>query len=518
MENKDSFERFFQDRLTKEPVLAEDWNTPSELPWENAKIFFPKKKKKRRGFIFFYSMALLSLLAAGIIGSPNMNEYLDLSNGKVVDSALQSNQPEKTANDQNELELRNQDKVSTALISGSTIKDVANDELENLSDAEEAASPSDSKQLIIQSQKDKVEVSQGVALASATNNQRFAKSKNGQEGKGEIIQFNSAPQSATYNLIGGEINSDAPIVNQESTNLIVKKEDSMGGGSITIDGAEQLETSIIPVQLINLLPSLPVASLSVSMANPTSKPSKIIPVTQPDPDQYRWATGISTFRLFSDPFVFTELNNPNQVRSSYHNFNFWLTRSLGKKWSINSGFRNVKFDIDVSIAFEDSFDAREPGESISRSFQEEADVLTIGNSSRSVELMFLDDAGLQDGDFLRLEAELPIDLTIYSLPILFTYQLNTPRINYFLRGGLTFDLYNIEADRLDVAVFNQDNRIVNEPLIFEAIDDYEFGGAILFGTGVQYNLSNRFYAEAGVMVDLFDPAFSTIDIGLHYRF
>lgn len=194
-----------------------------------------------------------------------------------------------------------------------------------------------------------------------------------------------------------------------------------------------------------------------------------------------------------------------------------MTSVLGRKTSLTTGLYFLQQKIDVAYGL-DSLVYNDQDRLIEKELGDLTSKAAGGATENGLELIFLPDAEVANGDTLSLFGNLPIRLRAYQIPFLLNIHLGQQkRFEYLATVGFSLNIVKVRVDELPVEVF-KNNQLVSNDINFEATEVRLLGGGLYMGGGLKYYLIPHLNISASLRYEPLARDFSRFEIGLHHRF
>ena len=499
MKDRDKINKFFVQRLGDDTPGDDGWNMPSDGIFESAKVHFPKKKKKKRPFFIWFGSGLI---LTGILAIAYLGISDNALNGHVAKSATAFVNTENNNTAANKsIITKSEESGKTKTIESiitNTKNSIASNSTETSNQAIESNTP-----VTIKTEKKDIEISTEIS----TSFTQLTTPKNTFNTNVNSISKNTASISSAKQLI--------------PTVLLPQKKDEHVKPLINSELIKNNEVT-------NLLKSNDLATIeSITSKNNEHN----IAFQELDPSYsrkfQRWEVGLTHAR-FILPFNFITLKDDNGAEeisfdAKNINFNIPVTRRFNRRWSLTSGYSYTDFDLDLKLKEEIVFN-QNATEDIIESIIDEiiskgviAGSIEFNDQTRNVDLEFMDNLGLMDGDLLTLNAVIPLRLKLHQMPILLNYHFGKSRWEWSVHTGIALEYFDVTIPFVDMDA-RKENMILTNPVVFESIRTNEFTLGVFLGGGVKYHLNDQFNIGLNTKIDILGIPFARYEIGCFHTF
>jgi len=292
---------------------------------------------------------------------------------------------------------------------------------------------------------------------------------------------------------------------------------------VELSSAKKEEINYSKIALFETLEVLPFTQIrSITAKNQAPNLSLL----SSEPKEHRgWKRelGGSYSRFFQNPFTDDEEQHRQNnkylelLSESYRSTNIVLTSALGKRKSLTTGLYFLQQKIDVAYGLDSLiYDNQNP--LIEKELSDLTAKVAAGTTGNDLELSFLPDAEVVNGDTLSLFGNLPIRLRAYQIPVLVNIHLGQrKRLEYLLTAGVSIDIVKLRVDELPIEVF-KNNQLVSNDINFQPSEVMLLGASLYMGGGVKYHFSPQFNISASIKFEPAASEFSRYELGAHQRF
>lgn len=469
---------FFKKRLENYSPAEDGWNIPSDDIFNKAKVHFPKKKKKKRFLWLLFIPALILFSGVGYyLGKNSIDETTQISSSpeiaseKIIDPHFSStkNNSSKSENKTDLKNIKSEDqqpsqKTSTNLITKN------NPTKTSIITQPTTLKSTETKQIITAAEiQNEVKVKPTNVLPSITKNENKLKLEN-TEIAAEDETINASTHSVEKLPVPGivEVSTAAALIPTKYPSIIENK---------------------------NIAPSF-------------QSPAIIIPKRQRLPkSEIGLAFGETIFRLLE---INGTIDEPDGTYLSldlnYTNPNFYYTRWFAKKWSWTTGLRYSYFDLKLDLSVFQEFT------------QNDIDAYSSYGSFFGVKRNSgepITGVEINPGDTINIQANIAQIGHEVQLPLFVNFHLRKKRFEWRFTAGIALNILNMKVDQ----VFNnlyKDGNLISTPEWEPQLGWHLYGSAHV-GVSMRYHINNRFNLGLSPRIDLTNPIFSGMEVGIYYR-
>lgn len=484
MRQKDNIYQFFKTRLLDNNPKAEEWNTPSDDLWNNAKVHFPKKKKKKRRIFWLLFGTTIALATVFIIlqkttfKTETKKENLDSNLSQNVESLPVDLEQELTDTDDVKISERTQSKTNL------------------ISDTESIAIPVN----LEKHQETNVDL---ITAVNPVNRMRNSE-RTHNEKKLNINQNNSN----TINTPRPSFESNENIVRHEKINTDKKVYTKSSQESVDSVHINQIKRrSLVPIEFEKSKAFL-----------------QIVQSIKPRNDFFKYEIGLSHSPFISSPLKALEaelLDAENySAETKYFNINLPVMFRLSERFSIGTGLSGSLLNTDLKFIELEIYDNDSPNENLNRLIEQTAGLgsLTLNDNETSfIEVEFLPGVNLQNGDTILIEGFIPLRLKLLQVPIILNAHWRLGKFDFMTHSGLSIDFFDTRISDLNLDIYNQTG-LISRQINFNSLSDQFMGISLYLGAGVRYQLYNHWHLGFSIKLDLLSPEYSRYEIGTYYQF
>ncbi len=490
MKDKDKINQFFVQRLGDDTPGDDGWNMPSDDIFESAKLHFPKKKEKKRPFLFWLSGGVVVAMVLGLglysfFGDTDLPVEIKSVNN--IESKINSNE----------------NTIVKSIDQKDEIKSIKEERKESIIKKDNVSIPK--KKVANRKHTDKV----------IKRNPSVFQDNPGRNVSWQNTKSNKSMSSTTTNEKiekSTEDNSNTRFA--ESAPIINKK-----------------ERTVIPI--------LPILNKENNLdeLEADSKKSHELPLEAVNADKFKartiqkWEIGLTHAR-FMLPFNKIVLKDEDAKETlSFNvktkNLNIPITRRLNRRWSLTSGYSYADIDLDIDVTKQLIYDTNATEDKVETLVDEIirdgaiGSTVKLNDQSRAINLEFVDNLDLENGDILDINAKIPVRIKLHQIPLLVNFHLGNKKRNrkfeWILHAGPAIEYFELEIPFFEMSAY-ESNNLLTHSVEFDPITEAEIAFAVLAGGGVKYHINNHFNIGLNTKIDVFAIPAARYELGLFYGF
>lgn len=511
MKPNDNIEDFFQRRLAQDAISPSDWNTPSDDLWEAAKAQFPEKKKKRRiAWWWFFPVALGLVFLITQLPLNRTSETVASADQAINNSSINQSKNETEKTDEKSTIIPEEPKFTAP---ASTTRSQHKTEIPK----------NKINQTDRQSTYQSLPVEQDPVPLAAASSQHYSEISKERTAQTTLDFSNKIEENKKSSTHQSPTAMQAQLREAEASNAsptdVDKVKDEHAAQMVSAKN-ENAISSLVERRQYNYQALSSLMLSEFPLETPKLAYDGLVVEKKKAKLKY-WEVGLSHSQFDVNPAQAANddggisSNETYRLFTRYTNVNAIVRRHFHPRWSIASGLYYSGLQINFRFT---AIGPYEPQDAFKVRLDENLQVgsLSLNGDNTEVFLPFKSDADLNYGDELLLEGLIPIKLKALQIPARVQYDIPWRRWNVALRGAATLDIFKMNIDYLEMAIYNG-TTLVTDPVEYNAISSVDVGVSFYAGGGLEYRLSDRWQLSLATNIDLLDTVFTRHELGLYYR-
>ncbi len=517
MKKKDKIEDLFRKKIG-ENSSSDDWSNPPDLAWSKAQQIIndeiAAKKRKRRFFILPFIILGLALPLYFLISPssskiqiPKEEVQSELDTNMAIANEPQSSMPKSN-------ELVSYNELGNETVSSLNLDHEAVSQKQSTIDNDFSAASHSSRE-------------EKVVLSS--------KKRNNKEVGTEQGSINHQRESQSENALALDINVRGNL-NDEASRIQNTEEVNIQNIEPALDGKEEVNRRHLHGRLSDLIAldfkiegsDREILPPSYAFVTPAIEPMKRTL------RHYEFGLGYSFYPF--NPFRTLEEEDFGEeideliIGSSYFNTNVYFNAKFNRKWSLGTGayFTHMGFDISYktfsffeSGNIENSLDPylniENPSSGLGIGNRAASSVQNISIIGENAQINFFSDANLNEGDELKINGQIPVRMSITTIPLTIHRHWHFRNFEYQVFSGFSLNHLLITLREPPITIYSGDE-LVADDVLFQPEREFIILPNFILGGGIKYHIDGRWNISASYNLNPIAVSFSKVYLGLNYSF